>query len=91
MGLHHQCSWCSGSEEMSQPWRSEFPVSGSKRTEVNSHQEAGQGISTLGVSLKTRPGSDREAVGKRVLWPFLVDSPQFPGRKDLRVVLKLCL
>ena len=91
MGLHRQCSWGSRSEKMSQRWRSEFPVSGSKRTEVNSHQEAGQAISTLGVSLKTRPGSDGEVVGRRVLWPFLVDPPQFLGRKDLRAVLKLCL
>lgn len=69
----------------------EFPVSGSKRMEVNAYQEAGQGISTLGVSLKTRPGNDGEGVGRRVLWPFLVASPQFLGRKDLRVVLKLHL
>ena len=60
----------------------EFPVSGSKRMEVNAYQEAGQGISTLGVSLKTSPGNEGEGVGRRVLWPFLVASPSTVSGKE---------
>lgn len=41
-------------------------------------------------AVMTKTGKEGEGVG-RVLWPFLLNSPEFLSRKDWRLVLKLHL